>query len=254
MFLFKKLLAGMLMPLSLTLLLLLVGLLLLWLTRRQKTGKLLVTFGVMLLLAQAYGWGFAPALRTLEREYPSLVQVPADAGYHWVVVLGGGTSSDVALPLYARLTESSLARLVEGVRLYRQMPGAKLLVSGGAVFGSGADGQAMQALALGLGVKPEDLVVEDQAPDTETQAALIRQKVGNERVVLVTSASHMPRAVGLFRKAGVDVLPAPTHYLQQDNAASSPTDVFPDNDGIMKAQRAWYEYLGLAWAKWRGAL
>jgi uncharacterized SAM-binding protein YcdF (DUF218 family) len=254
MFLFKKLLTGMLMPLSLTLLLLLAGLLLLWLTRRQKTGKVLVTLGVMLLLAQAYGWGFEPALEAVERRYSPVVDVPAAAGYRWVVVLGGGTSSDAEIPLYARLSDASQIRLMEGVRLYRQIPGAKLLVSGGAVFGSGADGQAMQALAQGLGVKPEDIVLEDQAPDTETQAVLVRKMAGNDPVILVTSASHMQRAVGLFQKAGVNVLPAPTHYLVQHNGASSPTDVFPDSNGVMKAQRALYEYLGMAWAKWRGAL
>lgn len=252
MFLLKKLLSGVLMPLPLTILLLIGGLFLLWFTRRQTAGKVLVTLGLALLLAQAYGWGFAPALRSLEREYPALVDVPADAGYRWIVVLGGGTSSDMKIPLHARLSGGSQNRLLEGVRLYRQIPGAKLLVSGGAVFGSGEDGQAMQALALGLGVRPEDLVVEAQAPDTETQAMLIKQMVGEEPVVLVTSASHMPRAVGLFQRAGVKVLPAPTHYLQQDNIDFSPTDVFPDTDGVMKAQRVVYEYLGMAWAKLRG--
>ena len=109
------------------------------------------------------------------------------------------------------------------MRLYRQMPGATLLVSGGSVFGYGSDADAMQALAIGLGVNPADIVLDMESPDTETQAKLIRTMVGNERVVLVTSASHMPRSVGLFERAGVGVLPAPTHYLVQDNAGFSPT-------------------------------
>ncbi|HRJ51226.1 MAG TPA: ElyC/SanA/YdcF family protein [Candidatus Thiothrix moscowensis] len=249
MFLFKKLFSSSIMPLSLSFLLLLGGLLLLWLSRRQKTGKVLATLGFLLLLAQGYGWGFESALRSLEREYPPVVGLPADV--RWVVVLGGGTSSDMALPLHSRLSEASLARLVEGVRLYRQQAGAKLLVSGGRVFGSGADADAMQALAVQLGVNPADIVLDMDSQDTETQAQVIRQQVGAERVALVTSASHMPRAVGLFRQAGVEVLPAPTHYLEQSNAAFSPTDVFPDSDNFTEARRAVYEYMGVMWAKLR---
>ena len=252
MFLFKKLLTNSLMPLSLTVLLLVIGLLLLWFSRRQLLGKTLVTMGVMLLLALGYGWGFSPALKALEREYPPVVDASNLAGLKWVVVLGGGTSSDAALPLETRLSDASLARLVEGVRLYRQMPGAKLLVSGGSVFGYGSDADAMQALAIGLGVNPADIVLDMESPDTETQAKLIRTMVGNERVVLVTSASHMPRSVGLFERAGVGVLPAPTHYLVQDNAGFSPTDVFPSHKGFLEAQRVVHEELGMLWGRLRG--
>lgn len=244
----------MIMPLSLCLLLMGVGLLLLWVTRRQKTGKVLVTAGFVLLLAQGYGWGFQPALKSLEREYPSVTTVPAEAGYRWVVVLGGGTSSDTAIPLHSRLSGDSLARLIEGVRLYRQIPGAKLLVSGGKVFGYGTDADSMRELAVQLGVNPADILTDSESQDTETQAQIVRQMVGGEPVLLVTSASHMSRAAGLFRKAGVNVLPAPANYLVQGNEAFSPTDVFPSSNGFTNAQRLVYEYMGILWAKLRGLL
>ncbi|MDD5393389.1 MAG: ElyC/SanA/YdcF family protein [Thiothrix sp.] len=254
MFLFKKLLSNSIMPLSLCVLLLLAGLLLLWFSRRQRTGKVLATAGFVLLLAMGYGWGFSPMLKTLEREYTPVLDASTLVGVKWVVVLGGGTSSDAALPLSARLGEGSLARLVEGVRLYRQIPGATLLVSGGRVFGSGSDAEAMRELAVSLGVNAADIRVDTQSPDTETQAKIIREMVGGDKVLLVTSASHMPRSVGLFQRAGVNVVPAPTHYLEQSNAAFSPTDVFPDSDGMQKAQRVVYEYLGILWARLRGQL
>ncbi|MBU0653531.1 MAG: YdcF family protein [Gammaproteobacteria bacterium] len=254
MFLFKKLFSSMVMPLSLTLLLFLFGLLLLWFTRRQKTGKVLVTAGMLLLLAQVYGWGFEPALKSLEREIPPVVTVPADAGYRWVVVLGGGTYSDKEIPLHSRLGKDSLARLVEGVRLYRQIPGAKLLLSGGKVFGFGSDAESMHNLALQLGVNPADMVLDVESQDTETQAVIVRQMVGSDPVLLVTSASHMSRATGLFRKAGVQVLPAPAHYLAQSNSTFSPTDIFPSTDGFTEAQRVAYEWMGIVWAKLRGRL
>jgi uncharacterized SAM-binding protein YcdF (DUF218 family) len=251
MFLFKKLLSYTMMPLSLSLLLLLVGLLFLWFSRRQKVARVLVTLGFVLLLTMGYGWGFTPALKSLEREYMPLTDTANIAGVKWVVVLGGGTSSDGELPMPARLSQASLARLVEGVRLQRQMPGARLLVSGGKVFGYGADADAMRELALALGVNAAEIVTDTESPDTETQAKIIRQMVGDDRVLLVTSASHMPRSVGLFQGAGVNVIPAPTHYLEQSNAAFSPTDVFPESDNFVEAQRAVYEYLGMLWARLR---
>ena len=254
MFFLKKLLSIMLMPLSLTLLVLLFGLLFLWFTRRQKLGKVLVTAGVTLLLAQSYGWGFKPALQSLEREYPPLTVVPTAVNYRWIVVLGGGTYSDEAIPLHSRLSQDSLARLVEGVRLYRQVLGAKLVLSGGEVFGSGADAVAMRELAVQLGVNPADIVTDAVSQDTETQAVIVQQLVGNEPVLLVTSASHMSRSVGLFRKAGVVLLPAPAHYLVQRNAGFRPADAFPDSNAFTVAQRAAYEYMGILWAKLRGLL
>lgn len=254
MLVFKKLVGGMMMPLSLTLLLFLCGLLFLWFTRRQKTGKVLVTAGMLLFLAQVYGWGFEPALKSLEREISPVAAVPAGGGYHWVVVLGGGSYSDQAIPLYLRLSKDSLARLVEGVRLYRQLRGAKLLVSGGQVFGFGSDAEAMRDLAVQLGVNPADIVTDVASQDTEAQAVIVRKVVGDAPVLLVTSASHMPRSVSLFRKAGVEVLPAPTYFMAQSNEAFSPTDLFPSVDGFNEAQRVVHEWMGIVWAKLRGVM
>lgn len=253
MFLFKKLLGYSLLPLSLSLVLLIIGVLLLWLTRRQVGGKVLVTLGAVLILLQGYGWGFAPALRHLERAYPPLTSLPAEV--QWVVVLGGGTYAEPELPLYARLSDSSLARLVEGVRLYQQRPGTKLLVSGGRVYGSGADADSMRDLAIQLGVKPADIVQDDRSPDTETQARIVRDRVGDAAVVLVTSAAHMPRSVGLFQQAGVNVTPAPTQFLaQQEYAQLSPHIFFPRAEHVYQAQRSGYEYMGIVWAKLRGVM
>lgn len=251
MFLLKKLLGHSLLPLSLTLLLLTVGLLLLWLTRRQLIGKVLVSLAALLLLAQSYGWGFNGALRELERTYLPLQQLPPEVG--WVVVLGGGTYGDASLPLHATISSSSLARLVEGVRLYRQRPGVKLLVSGGRAADSGADADSMADLALQLGVNPADIVRDDFSADTEAQAQVVKRMVGDAPVALVTCASHMPRSMGLFQRAGVKAVAAPTQFLVQDGAGWV-SDMFPEAKDLFRAYRAVYEYLGIGFAKLRGVM
>jgi uncharacterized SAM-binding protein YcdF (DUF218 family) len=255
MFLFKKLLGPFLMPVPLCLSLLMLGLVLLWFTRRQRAGKWLATLGAVALLLLGYGVVSSRALAGLERQYASVTDVSATAGrVRWVVVLGGGSSADEGLPAVQRLSEGSLARLVEGVRLQRQLPGSKLLLSGGAVFGSDPDSETMRALAVELGVDPAALDLDSVSPDTETQAEVVRGRLGDEEFYLVTSASHMPRALALFRKAGTNPLPAPTHFLTQRNRATSPSDFFPTSAGLRRAEAATYEYLGLAWAKVRGKI
>ena len=255
MFLFKKLLAPFLMPVPLCLALVLLGLLLLWLTRRQRAGKCLATLGALLLLLFGYGGISGRLLATLERRHMPVVDVSATAGrVRWVVVLGGGSSGDAGLPNTMRLSEGSLARLVEGVRLQRQLPGSRLLLSGGSVFGSDPDAETMRALAVELGVDPAALDLDAVSPDTETQAEVVRARLGAEEFYLVTSASHMPRALALFRKAGTNPTPAPTHFLTQGNPSLSPGEFFPSSGGLRNAEIAAYEYLGLAWAKARGKI
>jgi uncharacterized SAM-binding protein YcdF (DUF218 family) len=253
MFLFKKLVAPLFLPLPLCVLLMAVGFALLWFSRRQKAGKILATGGFAILVVLSYGWISHPLLRSLERAYPPPGEA-AVAQAKWVVVLGGGTFSDPSLPLTARLTGGTLARLIEGIRLQRQIPGSRLLLSGAAVFGSGSDAESMSALAVALGVAPESIVVDDESPDTETQAANVARIVGNDRCVVVTSAYHMQRAIGLFAKSGLRPVAAPAQYFAQANRGVSPSDFYPSAAGLFAAQIVEKEYLGIAWATLRGRI
>jgi uncharacterized SAM-binding protein YcdF (DUF218 family) len=253
MFLFKKIVAPLLFPLPLCFLLLAVGLALLWFSRRQKAGRIVVTTGFALMVVLSYGWITNPVLESLERAYPP----PSDAaiaGARWVVVLGGGTFSDPSLPITSRATNATLARLVEGIRLHRQSAGSRLLLSGSAVFASGSDAQSMQAVALSLGVAADRIVLDDESPDTETQAVNVARIVKDEPSLVVTSAFHMRRSLALFTTAGVKAIPAPTHYVVQSNRGFSPADLYPGIGGLVTAQIVENEYLGIAWARLRGRI
>jgi uncharacterized SAM-binding protein YcdF (DUF218 family) len=255
MFFFKKLVAPLLMPVPVCLALLSAGLLLLWLRRRERAGKRLATAGTLLLVLLGYGFVSNRLLSSLERQYQPVADASAAAGrVRWVVVLGGGSSSDHSLPEGVRLSEATLARLVEGIRLQRQLPGSRLLLSGGSVFSSDPDAETMRALAVGLGVDPGSIVLDTVSPDTETQAEVVRAQLGSEEFFLVTSASHMPRSMALFRKAGTNPTPAPTHFLTQENRGLSPGAFFPSSAGLRRAETVAYEYLGFAWAKVRGKI
>jgi len=270
MFLAKKILGPFLSPMSIVLVMGLMGLLLLWLTRKQKTGKVLVTvaFGFLGLLSYDQISDFL--VGPLEQEYAPIMDTESVQGVEWIVVLGGGSAVDTALPSSTYLSEASLKRLAEGVSIQKRIPGSKLIVTGSSGWenqrsavrdqrseGKGQDpkevAEVMADVAKEWGVRPEDIVVEAEAKDTEDHAVFVKEIVGKDRFIVVTSASHMPRAMGLFRARGMEPIPAPTDYMVSEREGGlRPGDFFPSAGALEEAERALHEYLGMVWARLRG--
>jgi uncharacterized SAM-binding protein YcdF (DUF218 family) len=248
MFLFKKIVSPFFYPLPLCVEILLLGLILLWFTRKQKTGKAFVSIGVILLVALSHNAVTDRLLGPLEYKYPPLKSMAPVSDVRWVVVLGEGYSSDTRLPVTSQLSGGSLARLVEGIRLQRMVPGSRLVLSGGGALDPVPSARVMANVALALEVKEEDIVLESLSKDTKDEARLIQEIVRGDRFVLVTSASHMPRSVALFRKLGMAPIPAPTDHWVKRRQRMSPGRFFPSTADLFKAKKAFHEYLGLAWA------
>jgi uncharacterized SAM-binding protein YcdF (DUF218 family) len=93
MYLFKKIVAPLLFPVPLCLEILIVGLILLWFTKKQKAGKIIVSIGVGLTIIFSYGTFQDILLRSLESKYPPLINFQEVDDVKWVVVLGGGHTS-----------------------------------------------------------------------------------------------------------------------------------------------------------------
>jgi uncharacterized SAM-binding protein YcdF (DUF218 family) len=256
MFLFKKIVGPFFFPLSLCLEILIIGLILLWLTPKKRGGKVIVSLGVTLLILLSYGAFTDVLLKPLEYRYPPLLNLKDLAEVRWIAVLGGGHTSDPQMPSNSQLSGSSLSRLVEGIRAHKSLPGSKLILSGGALYDPVSDAKALADVALMLGVDRQNLILETLSKDTEDEARLIKKIVGNDPFVLVTSASHLPRSMALFRKLGMQPIPAPTDYgvREKQEAGINPGMVFPNAGELGNAETAVYEYLGLAWAKLRGKI
>ncbi|HOW99338.1 MAG TPA: ElyC/SanA/YdcF family protein [Deltaproteobacteria bacterium] len=246
MFLLKKIVSGMLMPVPLVLELLIAGVLLLWFTRRQVLAKALVTAGTLLLLLEGFGVLSQFALSRLEGMYsPVGIQEARDAGVKWVVVLAGGSSESEALPVTSQLAPETQVRMNEGIRILRGLSGARLIVSGGRVFGTVPTAELMERLAVELGVSPNAVVREDRSRDTGEQAGYIGPLVKGEPFVLVTSAYHMPRAMALFKARGMSPIPAPTgHYAASPDGLDA-FDFFPRADRLSLSEIVLHELLGL---------
>ena len=119
-----------------------------------------------------------------------------------IVVLGSSINRD------GTLTDASLRRAVEGIRLYREGLAPRLLFLG--MYG---EARARARLASAFGVPREAIMVNEVEPTTRQEAQGVAQRLtpeGKTRILLVTDALHMRRARALFERAGLTVLPAPT--------------------------------------------
>lgn len=191
----------------------------------------------------------------LETRYPQ-VHDPRFLGEEisWVVVLGGGAASDARVAPPARLTGESLYRVVEGVRLWRMLPEARLHFSGWGAADTVSTAEAFANAARALGVPDEAIVTAPEPRDTGEEArAVARRIAAGEPFLLVTGAAHLPRAVRHFEAQGLRPIPAPAHVYSLERPRLRPRDFLPDPENHQKVDRAVHEYLGITWAWLTGA-
>jgi uncharacterized SAM-binding protein YcdF (DUF218 family) len=185
-------------------------------------------------------------LGPLERRYPPLRLDQALPKVRYVVVLGSGYTPRDGIPVTAALDEEGLVRIVEGIRLARRIGGVRLVVSGGSRRGGVPPSLGYAELAGELGVDSASIVVLDRPPDTNAEARAVTALLGQAPFVLVTSASHMPRAVRLMERAGAHPIPAPTGQRVDESAGGTWRRWIPASGGLRKTESALHEYLGLA--------
>lgn len=235
-----KLVVGLIFqPGSISLLLALVGVL----ARRRypRTGTTLICCAVSfawLLSTAAVG---SALLIPLERQYPSLVRIPPEVRH--VVVLGSSYSPRAGIPVTAAVDDAGLQRLAEGVRLFRQVPGGKLVVSGGSRHPGWEPALGHAMLARDLGVPADSIVILTRPLDTRAEAREITRYLGAQPFLLVTTANHMPRAVEYLRQAGGNPIAAPTGQ-RSGTAATRIRAWIPSADGLRMSEDAFHEYLG----------
>ena len=239
MFLLKKILTALVLPPAGPLLLAALGLLLI--RRRPRLGRTLAWSGLVLLWLLATPAVTKPMLAAIE-DIPPLDPARAKSAQA-IVVLGGG--SYFAAPEYGGDTVSrwSLERIRHAARLQRET-GLPLLVTGGAPLGGVAEGRSMQAaLEKDFGVKVR--WVEEASADTRENARLsapLLREAGIRRVLLVTHAWHMQRALGEFSAAGLEAVAAPTGY--ETTGPLTALDILPGPGGLWAGRIALNEWLG----------
>ncbi len=218
-------------------------------TRFARTGRWLATASlVMLAIVGLSPLGNALIIPLEERFPPWDASGGAPDG---IVVLGGAVSPDVAAARNQQALNEAAERMTAVVELARRYPAARIIFSGGdGSFGYEGGNEADSALRLfeRLGLPGGRVIAEDKSRNTVENAVFSKRlampKPG-ERWLLVTSAYHMPRAVGVFRRAGFPVEAYPVDWRtrgRQDMTRPFSSVV----DGLKRTDTAVHEWVGLA--------
>jgi uncharacterized SAM-binding protein YcdF (DUF218 family) len=241
MFLLKKLITALILPPAGPLLLALLGL---WLTRAksrrwQHAGLWLATLSLLGLLVLSLPFVGNALMAPLE-PHPPITQAQLQRAQA-IVVLGGGSYHSA--PEYGGDTVgyTTLERLRYGARLARQSR-LPLLVTGGTPFGGRPEAESMrEALQSDFGVKVRwvEAVSRDTAENASLSAPILKA-AGITRIALVSHGWHLPRAIPLFEKQGLEVIAAPTAF--STGSPSLVEDLLPR--AMVRSRQALNEYLG----------
>jgi uncharacterized SAM-binding protein YcdF (DUF218 family) len=246
---FTNLVAALILP---PLSLIVLGLLGWRLSKRFRlAGQGTVFVSVFLLLILSTAAGSRLLVAPLEnRSLP--VPDPALADAQAIVILGGGRS--FAAPEDGDRDQpgtQTLVRLRHGARLYR-LTGLPVLVSGGAPDRGGESEAAVMARSLREDFQIPVRWLEGTSENTAQNAAhAVRhlREAGIQRVLLVTDAIHMPRAMQIFSTTGLSVMAAPTDFLSRKTLSAE--DFIPNPRFLRHSHYALHEWIGMLWYKLR---
>jgi len=214
-FVLSKTLGYMMLPTNVLIGIGLLGIILLA-TRFAALGRRLAIFSLVLLAVCAFSPLGNLLLYPLESRFP-----PWDAARgapDGIIVLGASIDADLSAAHGTTVVRSSADRIIGAAALALRYPNARVVFSGGSanlISNDAREADYAGAIFESLGVAKSRLIMERRSRNTQENAefskALVAPKEG-ERWLLVTSAFHMPRSVGLFRKAGFDVEPYPVDW------------------------------------------
>ena len=218
-------------------------------TRFTSLGRKLLIASVVLLAI----CGFSPlgklVLYPLESRFP-----PWDAARgapDGIVVLGGSIDADLSAARGVPVFKGAVDRVIAVAALAHRYPNARIIFSGGSgnlISGDAREADYASAVFESLGVPKQHLTMERRSRNTQENAefskAIAAPKSG-ERWLLVTSAYHMPRSVGLFRKAGFAVEPYPVDW-RVGGRADILTLSSLSSEGLDRVDTGIREWMGLA--------
>lgn len=234
-------------PGNLLFLLLLIGVVLLW-VKQRKAGTVLcslaLVFYIMVGVLPVGGY----MVSKLENRFPAITQPPNDID--GIIVLGGMIGVRMTEERGQLSLNDNVERLSELVHLTKRYPDVPVIFTGGAGLIGYPDlneGVQVQSLLRELVQPTNDLKFETKARNTFENAVYTKEMLGAQAVtgrwLLVTSASHMPRAVGCFRHQGVDVVAYPVDY-ETLPSFSFGLSLYPRN-GLGAFRQGVHEWLGL---------
>lgn len=231
----------------------------------KKIGKYLVLLGIIAFFAFSSSPLSMALLARLENKYPALLDTTELGSVDTIVLLTTAAWGDTHVPVTSQVGETTQSRLMEAIRLYHLIRGAKVVISGGPLDpheGSTAVSTIVGDLANALGIPRESVTLEMNSTNTYENGVEVKKIIGGKRFLLVTSASHLPRAVAVFQKLGMSPIPAPADFRSirhrpHSNASGGRLlkeiiSALPNSSHFAHSERALHEYGGFVWYWVRG--
>ena len=225
--------------------------------KKQALRRWLLGGALFLLVVGGNRWISTSLARSLEVKVPAPQIMP---NAEVIVVLGGGTESFGAPRASVELNGAG-DRVLYAARLYREGIAPRLLLSGGNITWLGSrpstPAEEMKEVMVFLGVPETALWLQPDSQNTYEDAlfsAKMLKDEGIDRIVLVTSAMHMPRSKALFEKQGIEVIPAPADYSVPDyvwqdlwhgDFLSQVINLVPNVGSLSQTTSSLKEYFGL---------
>lgn len=188
----------------------------------------------------------------VERKHLPILQKNVAQNFDYILLLGSGGIADPSLPVNSQLSSIANSRFLEALRLFQANPKAILVVSGANLGDVKTHAQMMQELAIIMGIPKQQIIRLDKSLDTDDEAKQMSKLIRGKKSALVTSATHMDRALKLFYKYGTAPMAAPSHFLAKNRSGDIPSYYYiPNAYQLYKTKVAWHEYLGRAqnWVK-----
>jgi uncharacterized SAM-binding protein YcdF (DUF218 family) len=220
------------------------------LRRRPRGARALLTVALLTLAVPATPACSDRLIRSLEDQHPVVAAAAAPVA-DAIVILGGGTTGRHPEQPEVEITASG-GRLLHGFRLYRAGKAPLLLLSGDGLTPGDSEAAQMASVLREWGVPAEALLLEERSRNTHENAVesvALAARRGLRRLLLVTSAFHMTRALGLFRHEarghGIAVLAAPTGRYSVYRRPFRLLALLPDAGALANSTLALREHLGI---------
>lgn len=264
MFLFlSKLLPLLIYPLGAAIALLIVAFILLLKKRKRICwAQGAIILAILLLWGSSNPWVATQLLKSLEWQYLPTAPLPTAEA---IVVLGGATQPQIFPRPWVDLNEGG-DRILHGIQLYKAKKAPLLILSGGLVNwreNSRSEAEAMRQIAVALGVPESDILKDSTSLNTHQNAVNVKailDQMNIHRILLVTSAFHMPRSIAIFRRLGIETISAPTDFSVTEETIAEISgsyqaialSLLPSSRHLDRVTRALKEYLGIWIYRLRG--
>ena len=244
-FFLKKFITFFVEPFGIVFTLLALGLIFLYIKKEQQA-KILISLGFASLFLFSYPPFSNFLVQNLENQYP---KYDYKQEIQYIHVLGSGHNTDIMQPISSHVSDAGTKRVLEGVIIHKQIPSSKIIFTGYAGKTNRTNALMNSKLALALDVNKKDMIINGAPKDTKEEALFTKTLVGSEPFVLVTSATHMPRSMMLFKSLGLNPIAAPTAYYKSEFKGWLRA---PNTSSFKISTTAMHEYIGIVWAKIRG--